>query len=157
MNPWEGLKPDPRAFEEIGRRIAERREKLVLGEGLPPTGPAPLGAAPPAGGGPSPIDPDAPDPVTAGKVELLDRLLDVAARTHGAEVWRALFAEVRQNLLAGGRPYALYEMPQLSPREQGELHDLSGRSHLPGGDYRKELGDEPALREAVGPPPPELR
>ncbi len=36
------------------------------------------------------------------KVELLDYLCGVAAKTEGADVWRALFAEMRLRLLLCG-------------------------------------------------------
>lgn len=37
--------------------------------------------------------------IADAKAELLDYLLRVAVRTDGSEVWRALFAEMRSNLL----------------------------------------------------------
>jgi hypothetical protein len=62
------------------------------------------------------------DPATAAKVELLGRLLDVAARTYGAEVWRALFAEVRLNLLAGLPPVCEYVPP--TDAERARMKEL---------------------------------
>jgi len=39
------------------------------------------------------------DKVLQGKVEVLNYLMRVAQDTQGAEVWRALFAEMRRSLL----------------------------------------------------------
>ena len=40
-----------------------------------------------------------PSDVAAGKLKVIDYLIGVAGKTQGAEVWRALLAEMRQNVL----------------------------------------------------------
>lgn len=39
--------------------------------------------------------------IAAAKVEVLNHLIGVAQATNGAEVWRALFAEMRTKILDG--------------------------------------------------------